>query len=230
MFQKLTEEFLKFSRKNGWVFAVFLIALFFIYTTDSGSIIEVSLVFLVYFVADLCIMMMIQLMGEDEYKMASIFQLIWNIIFTLLFLYHFFFNWQWQYLLGSIGFLLWVYKNITLYHYQKDTTWINNITLIIWNIVIFGWAYFIFEPTLTGQLILQTLWITLFTGCLVMKDTYPRIRYFQWFFWLSFLVLGSGYWIYLEYMQGSIYGVTISYFLMPLTVLLVYTWSFKKYL
>ena len=209
---------------------MFLLSLIFIFFTDSGSILEISLVFIVYFFADLCIMIMVSLMEENDYKTASIFQLLGNIVFTLLFLYHFIINGQGQYILGSIGFLLWVWKNISLYHYKRDISWINNFFLITLNIVIYVWAYIIFDPELTGQLVLQTVWITLFTWCLVMKDAYPRARYFQGFIGLSFLVLGSWYGIYLEYLGANIYGVTVSYFLMPLTVLLVYAWSFKKYI
>ena len=224
------KNFREFARKNWWVFLMFFISLVFIFLTDSGSIVEILLVFLVYFFADLCIMIMVSLMEENNYKSASIFQLFGNIIFTLLFLYHFLVNGQGQYILWSIGMLFWVYKNIQLYHYKKDIYTINNISLIVLNSIIFVWAYLIFDPELTLQLILQTLGITFFTGCLVMKGEFPRLRYFQGFIGLSFLVLGSWYGIYLEYVQGSIYGVTISYFLMPLTVLLVYAWSFKKYL
>ena len=220
----------EFSRKNWWVFIVFFLCLAFIFMTDSWSIVEILLVFIVYFFADLCIMIMVNLIEENDYKTASIFQLLWNIIFTLLFLYHFIINGQGQYILGSIGFLLWVWKNISLHHYKRDISWINNFFLITLNILIYVWAYVTLDPELTGQLVLQTVWITLFTWCLVMKDVYPRARYFQGFIGLSFLVLGSWYGIYLEYLAWNIYGVTISYFLMPLTVLWVYTRSLKKYI
>lgn len=225
----LYKEFQKFSYENWWVYLVLFSCLIIIYVTNSGSILEIVLVFLVYVFADLCIMNMVSLMEKNNYSLASIFQLLGNSIFTSLFLYHFLYSWQLQYLVGSVGFILGTIKNISTYHFSFPLKLINGFTIFGTNIAIFVLTYTFFLD-INIQIFFQACGWIFFSSSLVPTHKYNTLRYFSGFIGLVSMVIGSWIWLYIEFLQGSIYGVTLCYFLLPLSVFLVYIKTLRNYL
>jgi len=229
MVGSLYKEFSRFSKENWWIYLLLFFCLGIIYITSSGNIAEILAVFFVYVVADICIMNMIVLMDEKNHKMASMFQLLGNTIFTILFVYHFFQSGQLQYILGSTGFILSAVKNISKYHFQVPLSFINGTSLFIMNVIIFVWAYS-FLWNVTFQILFQALGWTFFTSCLVIDDIYRRWKYLLGLIGLSSMVIGSSIGLYVEFFQWNIYGVTLCYFLLPLSVLVVYLKTWRNYL
>lgn len=230
MISKISVHFYKFSRENWWVFLVLLISLAFIFFTDSGSILEILLIFIVYFCAELCMMVMISYMHDYDYKTASVFQLLWNVIFTLLFLYHYLQNGQMHYFLGSGVFILGAIKNVLAHHKSIDFSFINAYTILLLWLISFGWYYFFHMSELNTQVVTQSAGLIVFSTYLVMQDKYEKIKYFFGLWGLVFIVLWSLFGVYYEYLSWEIYGVTLAFVLMPLTVLVVYVKSIYKYI
>jgi len=230
MVGSMQREFHQFSRENWWVYVVLVVCLILIYLTNSGSIIEIFLVFVVYVAADLCMMNMITLMEQKNYKVGSLFQLLGNVIFTFLFVYHFFHSGQLQYLLWSVGFILGAVKNISKYHFfDAPMNSINGISLFILNTGIFLWAYsFLWDVTF--QVIFQACGWIFFSSSLVVSEKYNSTRYFMGLIWLVSMVVWAGIGLWTEFWNGSIYGVTLCYFLLPVSVLVVYLKTLRNYL
>jgi len=151
-FDLLVHELRSFSQKNSWVYFVLLFCLAFIYFTGTGSIGEVLGVFLIYVAAEICMMTMITLIEEKNYIASSLFQLLGNIIFTGLFIYHFFHSGQYQYAIGSIGFILGALKNISKYHFHYSLSFIHGGSLFFFNILLFYLVYGVY-----GNITLQVL-------------------------------------------------------------------------
>ncbi len=230
MFKKLLEQFIIFSRENWWVFVVLLISIAFIFFTDSGDIVEILMVFFVYFCAELCMMLMISYMHSHDYKTASIFQLLWNTIFTFLFLYHYLQNGQMHYFLGSGVFILGTIKNFCLYHKSVYLSFINSYTIFLLWLISFGWYYSFHTSGLNTQVVMQSIGLITFSTYLVMQDTREREKYFVGLWGLIFLVFWSLFGVYYEYLSWEIFGITLAFVLMPLTVLIIYIKSIHKYI
>lgn len=229
MLGQIIRQFQKFSRENWWIYVFLFFCLIFIYFTQTGNIYKILIVFWVYISAELCMMNMITLIEESDYRLSSIFQLLWNSILTLLFLYHYYDSWQLQYILWSVGFLLWSFKTISKYHWGIPLSYINGLTIMVLNIVIFFWVYVIYlDPTL--QILFQIIGWTLFSSCLVMDETHKTRRYFMWFFGLLSMIVWSTIGIYGEFLFWNIYGVTLAYLLFPIAVFSVYAKNLKNYL
>ena len=230
MISKILGHFQEFCRKNWWVFVVFAISLVFIFFTNTGDILEITLVFLVYFLAELCIMIMVSYMHEKNYKASSMFQFIGNIIFTILFMYHYISSAQVHYFLASPIYISSAIRNIFLYHFNIHLRWINAVNVFFLWILSF-WSYYIYNLwEFTLQIFLQSLGMIIFTSYLVMSDAKEHAKYFFGLVWIGLIVIWSVYGVFYEYWLGKIYWVTIAFVLMPLTLLLVYLKNIRKYL
>ncbi len=150
-------EIENFSQKNFWVYVVFLTCLGIIFFTKTGSVFEILLVFLVYFIADLCMMIMVTLIAKRDYKLSSLFQLMGNSVFLCLFLYQLFYNGQPQYLLLSISFIAGTIKNLSLYHLHRPLKVINGGSLFVFNALLFISFWFYFPQFLTFQIFFQVI-------------------------------------------------------------------------
>ena len=89
MLQQLLQQFRIFSRENWWVYVLLLLCLGLIFFTDTGNVVEIFLIFIVYVIAEICMMNMIVLREKKSYKIAALFQLIGISVFNILFMYHF---------------------------------------------------------------------------------------------------------------------------------------------
>lgn len=230
MIVTIQKEFFQFSKQNWWVYIVFLLCLWIIYFTNTGNIQEIFIVFIIYVLADICMMTTITLIQQKNYTISSIFQISSVTIFSGLFLYHYLASGQIQYLLGNIGFILGAIKNISKYNFSHSLTMINGAFVFWVNVCIFGVFYTSFPHLLTLQVFLQLIGFTFFSTCLVMSEKYIQRRYFLGLIGLASMVIGAMVGIHTEYLLGNIYGITICYFLLPLTVLTVYMKTIKKYI
>jgi len=223
----LIEELQKFSKKNWWIYIILIICLFFIYITGKWSSLEVFFVFVFHFIGDLFIMMMTQSYKDKNYKIGAIYQIFWSAIFICIGLYGILKNGEGQYFLWNIPFLLSAIKSYFLYNLKKNLFFINAISMIILNIALLFIALKL-ELIFTLYSFIQVLGFSFFSIGLSIQKDIPR--YFLSLFWIFLMPIWWIVGIYYNYFWWMIEGVTVSFTLLPLTVLFFYLTLLPKYL
>ena len=223
----LLKELKKFSKENWWIYIIFVFCLIFIWYTDKWDIIEVIFVFFAHFLWDLFMMMMWDYYWKKQLKNWAISQAIWNIIFLLIWIYAIFKSQEWQYFLPTFAFIMWAVKTYFLQVRQKDIKILNIYSIFLLNTIIFIFYiyYGLFE---TYYSVIQFFGFTIWALWLIMQDS--KKRYIYYVFGTFLIALGSFIWIYYNFLDWEILWTSISYFLLPLTVVIFYLKNLKKYL
>lgn len=94
----------EFSRKNWWVYILFLVAFGVVLITERGNPWEVAIVFMCHLLGDLFVMLMVYENAHQKYKEAAWFQLLCTLIFSGLGLYAGLTTGAWQYFLPQLVF------------------------------------------------------------------------------------------------------------------------------
>jgi len=218
----LLQEFKKFSRQNWWVYIIFLICLFLIYFTDSGNILEVSLVFMFHFLGDLCIMMMWDYYAKNQEKMALRAQLGSFIVFCFIWIYTGLTAEKWSYLIPQL-----------LFCWPLVKWYFPNIKFVNWKFTTFVWAlifvlYFSLSLITNIWVLIQILWFMIFPIALVLNN--DKIKYFLSLVWISFIFIGSATFLYDWFISKNVIWTDLSYTLLPLTVVVFYLKNIRKYM
>lgn len=221
----LFQELKKFSKNNWWVYIIFLLCLLLIWYTEKGSIIEVTLVFFAHFLWDLFMMMMWDYYAKKHFKNWAISQALWNVIFWSIWIYAIFKSSEWQYFLSTIAFLMWAAKTYFLQVKSKDIKFLNVYSVLLVNFIIFL-IYIYFNLFWELYSYIQFLWFTLWATWLIIQGS--KKRYIYYVLWTSLIALGSFIWVYYNYLDWNILGTSISYFLLPLTVVIFYLKNLEK--
>ena len=130
-------------------------------------------------------------------------------------------------------------KAFTFYNFKKDirffneySLWIFNIFLII--IFIFFWLNWLniagkeIFLNLWFESLTMALWFSLVTTGLV--STKDKFRYWANLFWIIFIIIWSGYWVFIWYLWNWIDWVSLWYLILTLTMLVFYLKLLKNYL
>ena len=220
-------EIKKFSKQNWWVYLFFFMCLIIIWYTEKWNILEVFLVFLAHFLWDLLMMMMWDYYSKKEFKNWAISQAIWNLIFWSIWIYAIFKSSEWQYFLPTIAFLMWAVKTYFLQVKWKNIKFLNVQSVILVNLVIF-WVYLYFWLFKEFYSYIQFLGFATWSTGLIIQEN--KKRYLFYVLGTFLIALGSLIWIYFNYLNWNILWTSISYFLLPLTVVIFYLKNIKKYL
>lgn len=216
-----------FSQDNWWIYIIFIICISIIWYTNTGNIFEISIVFLLHFLWDICMMMMWNYYSNNEKKKWSISQILSFVIFTTIWIYAFIFNGKINYLISQIMF--W-FTSIKVY--LEDIKWITykifnyKTSIIIWLLTL--WLYYYFHLVSTFGQFLQIVWFISFSIALILNN--EKYKYFWSLLSIFIIMFASGVETYSSFLQSNIVGVDISFTLLPLTVFVFYLKNLKKYL
>ena len=223
----LLKEIKLFSKQNWWIYIIFIVCLFFIWLTWKWNIIEVILVFIAHFFWDILMMMMWSYYAEKKFNYWAISQALWNIIFLLIGIYAIYKSSEWQYFLPTIAFIMWAIKTYFLQVKKIDIKVLNVYSIIFVNIIIFI-TYLYLNLFWNIYSYIQFLGFAIWSTWLIMQNTKNRYIYYVW--WTALIALGSFIWIYYNYLDWNILWTSISYFLLPLTVVIFYLKNIKKHI
>ena len=218
----LLKEFKKFSKENWWVYLMFLVCLYIIYVTNSGNLLEVSLVFAFHFLWDLFVMMMWDFYAKNENKKALYAQLGSFSIFSIIWIYAWITAWKWSYLLPQLLFIWPIIK-----WFFNDLKFLNYKFLIIVWILVFSVYYYLWLIT-SVWVFIQMLWFVIFPIALILEQ--QKMKYFLSLIWIFLIFLGSLSFLYDWFINKNIIWTDLSYTLLPLTVVVFYLKNLKKYL
>jgi len=218
----LLKEIKIFSKNNWWIYLVFFACLFFIYKTNSWSLLEVSLVFAFHFLWDMFVMMMWDYYTKNEDKKALYSQLWSFTIFWIIWIYAWLTAWKWSYLVPQLLFfwpiVKWFFPKINWLDYKFMT--------IIWIFVLIFYYYLNLITNI--WVFIQILWFIIFPISLVLEN--KKLKYFWNLVWIFLIFIGSALLLYNWFLEKNIIWTDVSYTLLPLSVFVFYLKFFKKYL
>ena len=223
----LLKELKIFAKSNWWIFIVFILCLILIYYTNSWNIIEVSIVFFLHFLGDLSVMIMVYYFSIKNNKYWAWFQIMQFFIFTILWLYAGFSAWKWHYLLPQIVFILPAIKSYFLEFKWKNISLLNAKTSIFLNIFIIFINYYLGLLSSINNVI-QIFWFFFFSFALIL--IWEKEKYIYSLIWIFLITLGSFLSVYKSFLVSDIKWIDISYFLLPLTILVFYIKNFKQFI
>lgn len=227
LFKILKNELKNFARSNWRIFFIFVLCLYLIYKTNSWNIFEIILVFVLHFSWDLAVMMMLYYFSLKNNKYWVWFQIYQFFIFTALWIYAWISAWKWHYLLPQLVFTLPAIKWFFLEFKKININFINwKISLVI-NIIIIVINYFLWLFNSIHNII-QIFWFFFFSIWLILFN--EKQKYIFSLIWILFITLGSLLSVYESFLLLNIKWIDISYFLLPLTVLVFYIKNFKKFI
>ncbi|MFK7779837.1 MAG: hypothetical protein QM490_01705 [Candidatus Gracilibacteria bacterium] len=221
-FNLLLKEIKLFSKQNWWIYIIFIICLFVIYKTNSGNLLEVSIVFLIHFFGDICVMLMGDFFSKNENKKALLAQIGSFIIFGGIGIYAGITAGKWSYLVPQLLFFWPIVKG-----FKQDIKWLNSYFMIVVGIfVLFGYYYLGLIKSLS--IFIQILGFIIFPISLILtKNSY---KYFGSLVGIGFIFLGSALLLYNGFIEKNVIGTDLSYTLLPFTVFIYYLKLIKKYI
>lgn len=234
------KELKNFSRENWWVYVLFILLIIFVIFMDIWNPLEITLIFLANFIANIWIMVMQSNYTANNNKLGSIYHISATLIFLCIGLYWLFALGQSQYLIWQIAYSLAAIKAFSFYNYKKQLSIINEKTFIILNISLFLFftyhlkIFSIDSVLINLPFITQALGFSLITTWLVSIN--DSLRYWLnvvWIFLLSsgsfWLTLNSIFWIYPS-KDPYLDAIAVWYFILTLTVFIYYIKLLPKYL
>jgi hypothetical protein len=215
-------EIKKFSRENWWLYVIFIFCLVLIYKTNSWNLLEVSIVFCFHFLWDVFVMMMWEYYIKNENKKALNSQ-IWSFtVFSIIWFYTWITAEKWSYLIPQLLFFWPIIK-----WFFPSLKWLDYKFLSLVWIIVFIFYYSLWLITNIWTFI-QILWFIIFPIALIIEN--KKIRYFLSLIWITFIFIGSAYFLYNWFIEKNIIWTDLSYTLLPLTVVIFYLKNLKKYL
>ena len=205
-----------------------VVILWVVYSTWNWNLIQIVVLFIANFIANLFVMIAISNYSRQMNKVWSIYHLLWTTGFTCIWIYWAVFNWEYQYIIFQITFLLAAIKAISFYRFQKNFKQINELTVWIINIAILVTFVYYFSPSLAW--IIQWFWFAIVTTWLVStKDTF---RYFMNLIWSVFIIAGSSIVVISSFVDWELNWIALGFLLLTLTSVIYFLqllpWYLKK--
>jgi hypothetical protein len=174
-------------------------------------------------------MMMQNSYSKQDFSTGSRFLLLATMLFTSIALYAFFLHKEVQYLFWEIVFIAGSTKIFMHYTFHKKLSFINPLSIIVINFFLF--FLFVWLFVLSLPIFLQIIGFFLASTGAVVLDDFKR--YVCNFIGTFSITLGSLLWLVFGIQNGAVSGITVSYGILTLTVLLFYIKLlpnyFKKY-
>lgn len=108
---------------------------------------------------------------------------------------------------------------------NKNLTFINYKAGIFINILLFLVLYYI-DTFSSISIFIQFLWFAFFSVGLIL-DNYKK-QYYINFIWIFLITFGSFLSLYFSFLIKDVSWLDVSYFILPLTVLVFYIKNYKK--
>ncbi|HEY4291353.1 MAG TPA: hypothetical protein VGN00_29835 [Puia sp.] len=232
----LTDKFLaelsNFSKANWWVYIAYVLLLGAVFFSGAPHLASVALIPSLHFVADIFIMMMLTAYLRGDYREGAYYQIVSMLIFLSVKVYTGLIHGGWHYLAADPIYILAAIKNYRRDVSRKDLKLVNSQTMTALSVVLITTIVILaLDPglgiVLTPARYVQMGGIFLFAIALTITD-HERQRYELSMVALTAMVVGSG-WELLDSLESRLVaGLALSYFLLPLTVLLFYSkkWSY----
>lgn len=222
----LIKEFKNFSKENWWVYLLLAITLWIVISTWRGSLIEIILLFLWNFLANLFIMVAMWNYSKKNNLSWAYYHALWTLTFVMLGVYGWLFQEQYQYILWQIAYTLAAIKAFTYYTYKKNINILNEVSFVFLNIWLFILFLLFFEYQTFS--ILQVIWFSFVTTWLV--STSDAKRFWMSYIWMFWIVSWSALWTYNSFSVGNIDGIALGFLLLSLTVFVYFTKLLQQYI
>jgi hypothetical protein len=223
----LLKEFKKFSRENWWVYLLFIWALIVVAYTWNWNLVEIILLFIANFFANICVMVMQDSFSEKNPKLWTLYQVLGTIIFLILGVYWLFYLWQSQYILWQIAYILSAVKTYFYFNKNNDLKLINAKLLSFLNIIFFV-IFYIYFANNNIALLIQAIWFWFSSTWFVVLD--DKKRYFTILIWTWLIIIGSLLITYNSFIAWNLDWIALGYFILSWTVGIYFIKLLKKYL
>ena len=223
----LLKEFKKFSRENWWVYLLFFWALWVVAYTWNWNLIEIILLFIANFFANICVMAMQDSFSEKNPKIGTLYQVLGTWIFLILGIYGLIYLGQSQYILWQIVYILSAIKTYFYFNKNIDLKLINAKLLSLLNIIFFVIFYIYFANWNIAYLI-QAIWFWFSSTWFVVLD--DKKRYFTILIWTWLIIIGSLLITYNSFEAWNLDWIALGYFILSGTVGIYFLKLLKKYL
>jgi len=223
----LLKEFKKFSKENWWVYLLFFWALWVVAYTWNWNLIEIILLFIANFFANICVMAMQDSFSEKNPKIGTLYQVLGTWIFLILGIYGLIYLGQSQYILWQIAYILSAVKTYFYFNKNVDLKLINAKLLSLLNVVFFVIFYIYFANWNIAYLI-QAIWFWFSSTWFVVLD--DKKRYFTILIWTWLIIIGSLLITYNSFKAWNLDWIALGYFILSGTVGIYFLKLLKKYL
>lgn len=211
----------RFFQENWWVTIIYIGMLVLIYVDHAGDFIPVSLVSSLHFIGDILIMMMFTAYDEKNYKSAGYLQILSLLIFLSVKVYTGVAQKGWYYILADPIYILAAIKSYYLPVKGIDLKFINFASMTVLSaILLISFSIFGAEQIhIAPQQWIQTLGIHIFAIALCTTPE-SKLQYVLSVLGLTAMIVGSAFDVMYAWQDGEVKGLSISYMLLPLTVLI----------
>ena len=229
--QNFIKEVKSFSRANWWVYIIYFMLLGVILLIEEDKLLSVFIITSLHFVADIFIMMMFSAYSQGENKQGTYYQVMSMLIFMSLKIYTGVIDNSWHYLAADPIYILAAVKNYRIDVKKSDLKFVNYKTMSVLSLLIIAAMMLIREYADAGMLSTASQWIQtagIFLFAIALSTTgNEHLRSELAIIALIAMVGGSAWETANLLINGKIVGLALSYFLLPLTVLVFYfrNWS-----
>jgi hypothetical protein len=227
-------EIHKFSKTNWWVYIIYAALLLGIFLTKPSDVPSVLIVTSLHFIADIFIMMMLSAYSAGQYKQGTYHQIASMLLFLSIKVYTGATGGGWHYLSADPIYILAAIKHYKVDVKHSDLKVVNTLSMSILSLLLvtaitLSFRKFSIPIYESVERCIQTMGIFLFAIALVTVSN-ERLRYQIAIAGLTCMVVGSAWELAFEIQQKKIVGLALSYFLLPLTVLVFYikTWAIHR--
>jgi len=205
---------------------IFLLAFCIVLYTGRGNIYELIWVFTLNILGNLYMLLMQDSFNDEEFQSGALFLLIWNSLYLFLAIYSFFINGETQYLLWQIWFQLAGIRTYLFFQFSKDIKFLDYKFMSILSIaLILIWYTYL---DISGYALVQSIWFAL--TIIWMSEVRDIRRYLLIFLWAIIVTWSSFFWLYVNYLAGNIFGITISFSILSLSTSIFYTKLIPSYI
>lgn len=235
----LLQEVKKFSKDNWWVYLLLIFSLIIVWISWKGNLVEILILFVANFFANLSIMVMQSHYTAKNNKTWSFYQLLSVTIFTTIAIYWLLVLNQSQYIIWQICYILAALKTFSFYNFWKNFKYINAFSLWVLNIIllsIFIWfsetniSLFWLDIYFTASIWAVIMWLGFSFVTTWLVSISHNLEYWFNLIWISLIVYWSGLLIFTWFNNWNINWIELGYFILTSTVLVYYLKIIKKYL
>ena len=225
--QCFVEEVKKFTKANWWVYIVYVFIMTIILVKTTEKVASVFTVTTIHFIADIFIMMMISAYGRKQFRQGTYYQIISLLLFISIKVYSGLSEDGWHYISADPIFILAAVKNYYKDVKNKRIRQINFTTMLALSVVLIVTSLVLSRSIPEVNIFqsvprsIQVVGIFLFAIALSVTDN-ERLRFRTSEWALLAMVVGSGWETVHSLYVGGVVAIALSYFLLPLTVLVYY--------
>jgi len=229
--QNFIKEVKAFSRVNWWVYIIYFMLLGIILLVEKNKLPSVIVITSLHFVADIFIMMMFSAYSNNKKTQGTYYQVMSMLIFMSLKIYTGIVEHTWHYLAADPVYILAAVKNYRIDVKKTDLKIVSYKTMLALSMLIIIFLLILSTNSNTGLTITSSEWVQttgIFLFAVALSTTgNEHLRSELAITALVAMVAGSAWETGSLLVNHRIIGLALSYFLLPLTVLVFYArnWS-----